>query len=560
MSGNLGLEGGNNITLSQSSGASSTRLVISAASQSVQPVGSAIATGNTTGTTASIPLSGNLGLEGGANVTISQSSGASSTRLVISAASQSVQPVGSLGLSGNTTGTTASLPLASNFKLAGGPNITLSQSSGTNSTVISVSADNPQTGISSIVGSDATYTSGSVQFTGSNMITVKSSANQRIVIDATQSVQPVGSIAATGNTTGTMATLPLSGSIGIAGGANITISQSTGAASTNLSIIGPAPGGGAAFTLSGSNTSYSNSAVLSGSNAATVKSTTGNAFIIDVPTQTVAPVGSIAATGNTTGTMATLPLNASIGLEAGNNITISQSTGGTSTRFVFSAPNTTVQTVNTLDYFDNAGAIAGASGVTQTAMTFNTLLVQPLTPFNEAFPGAMTVSTAMLQFSISATASSSHSSTIGVGIYTRKNATQLSLLNSVQTTWAQAAATNQTASYHGQRWITIHSSLWSSTPAFSQGQYWMAVFARSSNASHTGSFIGQVLQNSVQRSGSIMSSVATNQSMQHYPFMGIHATSQTAFPASIGATQINAATALGPFVPNFVFNNITVSF
>ena len=52
-----------------------------------------------------------------------------------------------------------------------------------------------------IIASDATYTSGTVEFTGSNMVTVKSSAGQRVVIDATQSVQSVG-LFALGNTTG----------------------------------------------------------------------------------------------------------------------------------------------------------------------------------------------------------------------------------------------------------------------------------------------------------------------------------------------------------------------
>jgi hypothetical protein len=173
----------------------------------------------------------------------------------------------------------------------------------------------------------------------------------------------------------------------------------------------------------------------------------------------------------------------------------------------------------------------------------------------------MTANTAMLQFSISATASSSHSSTVGLGIYTRVNETQLSLLNSVATSWAQAAATNQTASYHGQRWLTIHSSQWSAQPVFDErSQYWFALRVRSSNASHTGSFVGQFLQNQVQRSGSIMSSVATNTQLAHYPFMGIHSVSQTALPVSIAHSDINKNHALANFIPNVVFNNITRSF
>lgn len=212
--------------------------------------------------------------------------------------------------------------------------------------------------------------------------------------------------------------------------------------------------------------------------------------------------------------------------------------------------------VPTLDFFDNAGAGSGATALASTAMTYNTMLIQPLTPNNEVFPANLTANTMNLQFSFSATASSSHSSTVGFAIYTKVNSTQLSLLNSVQTTWAQAAATNQTASYQGQRWLTIHSSLWSAQPTFTQGNYWFGMFVRSSNASHTNSFIGQFLQAQGVRSGTVMSSVTSgNTTMAHYPFMGIHSVSQTNFPVSIGATAINKAHALANFIPHVIFNN-----
>lgn len=93
-----------------------------------------------------------------------------------------------------------------------------------------------------VAASNTTYTSGTVNFSGSNIVTVRSTTGQGVIIDASQSVQPVGSASATGNTTGTLAAIPLSGNLGIAGGPNITISQSTGAASTNLSISAAAVG------------------------------------------------------------------------------------------------------------------------------------------------------------------------------------------------------------------------------------------------------------------------------------------------------------------------------
>ena len=152
---------------------------------------------------------GTFWLSGGNNLTLSQlSSNNGSHTILFSVPTPAAQTVESqsIGMSniGNTSGTTG---IASGgqvrFLFAGGNNVTLSQSINGASRTITISAFNsvPQTGISSIVGSDATYTSGSVQFSGSNMVTVKSSANQRIIIDAIQTNQTLG-LYAVGNTTG----------------------------------------------------------------------------------------------------------------------------------------------------------------------------------------------------------------------------------------------------------------------------------------------------------------------------------------------------------------------
>lgn len=152
-----------------------------------------------------------------------------------------------------------------------------------------------QTGISSVVASDTTYTSGQVQITGSNMVTVKSGAGQKVVIDATQSVQP---------------------------------------AQTGISSI------------AASDTTYTSGQVeFTGSNAATVKSSANQRVVIDVPTQTTQPVGSLDLAGNTAGTMATLPLASNVELAGGNNITLSQHSGNSSSRITISGPNTVAQSV-----------------------------------------------------------------------------------------------------------------------------------------------------------------------------------------------------------------------
>ena len=190
------LSGGNNITLNQTN-------------QTLEIVGAAGAGGAADGfnrISAGTQIAATL-----ATVVFSNSNnitfGMTNNSIITASASfnQTVESQ-SLGMSnlGNTSGTTG---IASGgqvrFLFVGGNNVTLSQSLNGASGTITISAFNSvaPTGISSIVGSDATYTSGSVQFTGSNIVTVKSSANQRIVIDASQTNQTLG-LYAVGNTTG----------------------------------------------------------------------------------------------------------------------------------------------------------------------------------------------------------------------------------------------------------------------------------------------------------------------------------------------------------------------
>jgi hypothetical protein len=84
------------------------------------------------------------------------------------------------------------------------------------------------------------------------MVTVKSSANQRFVIDATQSVQTQNNVDVTlsGNSTsgGAGYALVSSGTLSLAGGPNITLSQD----GNKISISAPAPGAGGGIAAAGS--------------------------------------------------------------------------------------------------------------------------------------------------------------------------------------------------------------------------------------------------------------------------------------------------------------------
>lgn len=351
-----------------------------------------------------------------------------------------------------------------------------------------------------IVASNTTWTAGTITISGFGAATVNTAASLvRISVPVQTAETAISGIQAT-NTTFTSGTVTITGSNMItvkssALGQGVVIDATQSVQTQNM------------VAISASNTLYSSGTVtFTGSNLATVKTNAAQGVVIDVADPTPS-----------------------------------------------------------LSYFDNGGAMSagiGANAMELPALTFGSLLVVPLTPFNEMFPGKMTVSTAMVQMTHNhsqTSVSSSHSSTVGIGIYTRVNSTQLSLLNSVRTTWAQAAATNQTASYHGQRWITIHSSLWSASPTFSQAQYWMGFHVNSSNLSTSGSFVGQRIQGTAQRSGSMMSSVATNTTMAHYPFMGLLSVSTAGLPATIANSDVNKAAGLANFIPNIVFNNIASS-
>lgn len=170
----------------------------------------------------------------GGNVGISGTHNTAGLSLSVTVAAQSNQSaIKGLGASntGNTAGNTG-VSTGVDWVLAGSNNITISQSTvggGPNTLWVSgANVGGAQTGISGIVASDATYTSGTVTFTGvGGGVTVKSNTGQRIDISvAAQTVQTQNMVAVSlsGNTAGVMA-LVSSGTVVFAGGNNITVSQ-----------------------------------------------------------------------------------------------------------------------------------------------------------------------------------------------------------------------------------------------------------------------------------------------------------------------------------------------
>lgn len=202
-----------------------------------------------------------------------------SNAISVSVAAQTVQTqnVHNVTLDGNTAGALAHVS-SGTLTLAGGNNITLSQN-GNAVTISGANVGGAQTGISGIVASDATYTSGTVTFTGvGGGVTVRSNTGQRVDISvAAQTVQTQNLVAVSlsGNTAGVLA-LVSSGTVILAGGNNITVSQD----GQSITISGP-NAGGAQTGISGivvSDVTYTSGTVsFSGQNNITIGSSVDGA-------------------------------------------------------------------------------------------------------------------------------------------------------------------------------------------------------------------------------------------------------------------------------------------
>jgi hypothetical protein len=205
-----------------------------------------------------------------------------SNAISVSVAAQTVQTqnLHNVTLSGNTAGVLAAIS-SGTMTLAGGNNITVSQN-GNAITISGANVGGAQTGISGIIASDATYTSGTVRFTGvGGGVTVSSNTGQRIDISVaapvaqTVQTQNMVAVSLSGNTAGVLA-LVSSGTAFFAGGNNITLSQN----GQSITISG-ANAGGAQTGISGvvvSDATYTSGTVsFSGQNNITIGSSVDGA-------------------------------------------------------------------------------------------------------------------------------------------------------------------------------------------------------------------------------------------------------------------------------------------
>ena len=266
-----------------------------------------------------------------------------------------------LGISnlGNTAGTSgvASGP-SIELLLAGGNNITLSQSlNGSSATVTIIGPAVPAATNFSLDGtsSSVSLSAGANIGIGQAASTITISASNQSVLFAMDTLTAGGSTSGATNTASSTKYL-------IAAGSNITLSQAS--TSPEITIIGPAPSGGAGFTLNGTSSTVSISAgagIGIGQAASTIT------ISASVQTSLVSMTGLGNTTVSSSGTFSNL-LNISgaggisVGMGAGS-ITISGPTVPAATNFSLNGTSSSVSLVAGA----NIGFASGASSITISA-------------------------------------------------------------------------------------------------------------------------------------------------------------------------------------------------
>lgn len=225
--------------------------------------------GNTSGNTGTTV--GTVVLAGGNQITLSQATAAGSLATITISGANAIFGAG-VSTGGNTSGTTGTV--TGTLVLAGLGEITLSQSTNASGATITISAgtDTAASVVSAIGVSTGGNTSGNtgtvtgtVVFEGINNITLSQStaAGQATIrVSGANAIFGAG-VSTGGNTSGTTGTV--TGTLVLAGIANITLSQSTNASGATITISGPPSIAAAA----GTQTATSGTVVWSNSNNVT---------------------------------------------------------------------------------------------------------------------------------------------------------------------------------------------------------------------------------------------------------------------------------------------------
>lgn len=218
------------------------------------------------------------------------------------------------------------------------------------------------------------------------------------------------------------------------------------------------------------------------------------------------------------------------------------------------------------------GNLSGVGAWTLINLSASTksLFVFPLNPAG-AFPINITASTARMLMSIGETTTATNMAamtiSVGLGIYVISgsgSAATLSLLNSASWSFGSGGTMASTAfsnSVSGNRWMTIHSSAWSSAPAFSEGgQYYGAVFLSSAGpAIQTLALYGASVMSTMNLAGAVGAASVSNASVGIPYYAGVFSVTTGAFPSSIHVSALNKQVAMANFIPVIEFDMLNAS-
>jgi hypothetical protein len=391
-------------------------------------VSGGVSGGNTLGNTGI--GTGSLVLLGGNNVTLSQVTAAGARTVVVSAATQSVQPEGtiSLGMSnlGNTSGTTGIVSdTGIRYLFAGGNNITLSQSLNGLSGTLTISAFNQ-----------------SVQALGTQSLAMNTSTAG----------------GATGGTSGSATGTGIQ--YVFHAGSNITLSQSLNGASGSMSIYGPAAGAAVLNFSAGTTSGNIGSVVFSDSNQVS----------FGLNGSTITAKHALNFSGGTTSQ------NISDQLIFSNSNNVSFGLNGSTITASASRPS--------MSFWENLRAAnLNANTAQQSALSFQRFHIPlQMTATQINFLGYMTGSSAAASGGI----------TVSAAVYTMTGSTANSLWSgNFNITWTSGSDTSASSFWGGQsgtRWRTGTINSWSLTP----GDYLFGciIVTGTSQTAHTWTFYG----------------------------------------------------------------------
>lgn len=420
--------------------------------------------GNTAGVK-TLVSTGTLSLMGGNNITLSQNGNA----ITISGGAGGAAGTNTFGMSnlGNTSGTTGVVSgSAVQYAFAGGNNVTLSQSINASSATLTISA-----------------------------------ANQ------TAQTQNLHNVTLSGNTSGVMAQVS-SGTLTLAGGNNITLSQNGNA----VSIIGGAGGGGGGgIALANSQTTFTSGTanLIEGGGAITIASTTGQSFKVSVP-----------ATSSIVGT---------------NGISIS--TNGSTITFDGAGNNFTYSYYNPQDAYLQ---VTGQQGQ-------GTLHIQPTPAPNVTFDRVAFP----LVFSGATSITGSATLSMWMGVYTR-NASTLSLL----TSYSVSAAVTHSGTANSSQNVGLKLLTMGASSSLSEGQYYVGILSRTTSGGSNVSISQIVASQQNSNYGGFFGQVSSA-SQQYTRGLGAYSATTSAMPNSIALSQLNGTASMVLRQPMFYLVNGT---